>query len=103
MRTRRVLFQKITAFDIHPTWRGVAPREHFLEFLAFGEFRHGFIPLLLPVEFNTLLVDSTHLGSLWGQLPLVGHDLHGLYGLELAHHLDFVDRTPCKVIRPCQL
>src|SRR5690348_6249460 len=39
LRTRRVLFEKITAFDIHATWRGGAPREHFLELLAFGEFR----------------------------------------------------------------
>jgi hypothetical protein len=71
MRTRRVRFQKLTAFDIHATWRSGAPWEHFFELLAGGEFRHGFVPLLLPVKRNTLLVYSMHLDMLWGQVSLV--------------------------------
>src|SRR5262245_20846587 len=100
MRTRRVLFQKVTAFDIHSTWRGGTPREHFFRLLAFSEFRHGFVPLLLLlVALNALLVYGTHLDLLWRQLPLISHDLHGLYGLELAHHLDCIDCTPFKRLR----
>src|SRR5262245_23092082 len=60
MLTRRVLFRKITAFEIHSAWRGGPPREHCFELLALGEFRYGFLPLLLPIERNTLLVYGTH-------------------------------------------
>src|SRR5262245_35749580 len=100
MRTRRVLFQKVTAFDIHSTWRGGTPREHFFELLAFSEFRLGFAPLLLLVELHALLVYGTHLDPLWRQLPLMSHDFHGLYGLELVHHLDFVDCSHSKASGP---
>ena len=51
-----MLLKKVTTFDIHPTWRGGASREHFFELLAFGEFRQGFVPLLLPIELKALLV-----------------------------------------------
>src|SRR5262249_13374260 len=83
----------------HSAWRGGTPREHCFEFLAFGEFRYGFVPPFLPIELNTLLVYGTHLDLLGVQLPLVCHDLYALYGLELAYHLDFVERTPGKIIR----
>jgi hypothetical protein len=43
------------------------------------------------------------LDELWGQLPRVTHNLHGLYGLGLAHQPDFVDRAPGKVLRAGEL